>query len=254
MLAAIKMKHSLIPLLFFFSNVTAQNVMIREIRLKPKSEFFKTSEKTIIYPIISTNNSRIDNIINKQIKEGSLNLETEKQSAINALNDQIVNGLINLSYEVTYKKNGILSLNIYMEGCVAHCSSWTTYFNFDIKTGKLLGLSDLMIDNKIDSFKNIVFSDKIKALKEYKIEEVNNLKNNHIDSTSYNWILDEVDNGCMKDINIEDFSISSLGIKIFDLCEFPFAIRSQEPSYELKYSFKFIYPYLRQKFKTVFQK
>ena len=57
-----------------------------------------------------------------------------------------------MSYEVTYKRNGILSMNIFAEGCGAHCSSWYTYFNFDLKTGKTLKLSDLISENRIDSF------------------------------------------------------------------------------------------------------
>lgn len=99
-----------------------------------------------------TSNKRVDSLINFQIKNELFSPGHEKQSINKTLVENINDGLINLSYEVSYKKNGLLSFSIFAEGCGAYCSSWETYFNFDLKTGKKLSITDLIIENKLDSF------------------------------------------------------------------------------------------------------
>lgn len=153
-----------------------QNITFREIKLSPGSHYYKTTKKTIIYPIVVTNNKRVDSLINSQIKNEVFSPDDEKQSINKTLVENINDGLINLSYKVSYKKNGLLSFSIFSEGCGAYCSSRETYFNFDLKTGKKLSIIDLIIENKLDSFYNIVFADKVKYLREYKEEELSMLR------------------------------------------------------------------------------
>ncbi len=155
---------------------------------------------------------------------------------------------------MTYKKAGILSLNIYAEGCGAHCSSWKTYFNFDLKTGRKIEITDLIVQKKRDGFRLLVLHDKLKALKNYKIEEIENLEHNNIDSVTYNWALEQADSNCSKSVQIETFLLSNLNFEIIDPCEFPFAIRSQEPTYHLKYSYKFMAPFLKPAFRKLLAK
>ena len=181
--------------------------------------------------------------------------DDEKQSIYKTLDEDIKEyGLSNLSYEVTYKGNGLLSFNIFSEGCGAYCSSRRTYFNFDLKTGKKLSITDLILENKLDSFYKIAFADKVKYLREYKEEELNMLKQGDVDSATYDWALEQVDSNCMKDVKLEDFSFSTLNLEINDSCEFPHAIRSQQPTYELKYTYTFLSAFLTPRFKKIFLK
>jgi hypothetical protein len=181
----------------------------------------------------------------------------DKRSTRHILIDRVSTdglGLINLSYEVTYNTNGLLSMDVYAEGCGAHCSSWNTYFNFDLRTGEKINISDIILEGKADSFRNIVFNDKLKALQQFKIEEIAALKQEHIDSISYNWILEQVDSNCAKSVEIDNFSLFNQNIEIIDLCEFPFMLRSQQPAYELKYAYQFLQPFLKPKFKNILLK
>ncbi|MEO8712258.1 MAG: hypothetical protein ABI405_09060 [Parafilimonas sp.] len=248
------MKYLLTLLFFAHISIYGQSVKLREIRLKPNSKYFNTTEKTIIYPIIVTTNKRADSLINSQIKDDVFEIDEEKRN-INEILAEHINDydLINLSYEITYNNDGLLSFSIFSEGCGAYCSSKETYFNFDIKTGQKITISDLLLTEKLNSFRNIVFADKVKALTQYKIEE-SNLANPNIDSTVVNWALEQVDENCINSVKIDDFSLSSLNIEINDICEFPHAIRSQEPSYELKYSYLFISHFLRPKFRNILMK
>jgi hypothetical protein len=248
------MKYFLTLLLLSQTSTYGQTAKFREIMLKPNSKYYNTTDKTIIYPIIVTTNKRVDSLINSQIKNDVFETDDEKGS-INKILDEHINdyGLINLSYEITYNSYGLLSLSIFSEGCGAYCSSSETYFNFDTKTGQKITISDLLVTEKLDSFRNIVFADKVKALTQYKIEE-SNLSNLNIDSTTVNWALEQVDENCINSVKIDDFSLSSFNIEINDICEFPHAIRSQEPSYELKYSYSFISHFLRPKFRNILMK
>ena len=49
--------------------------------------------------------------------------EEDSISTHKALREEINGGLINMSYEVSFRKYGILSMNIYAEGCGTYCSS-----------------------------------------------------------------------------------------------------------------------------------
>ncbi len=245
------MKFLLLFIFPFFNHVCAQTVTFREIKLRPKPAFYNVNETTIIYPLVITHNKSVDKLINDKIKSETLG--EDDISVRQALNEHISEGLINMGYEVTFKKYGILSLNINGESCGAYCSTWYTYLNFDLKTGKSLTISDLILENKIDSFKQIVFADKVKALNTYKEEELN-YKGNDIDSTTITWAIEHVDENCIGNVRLDNFALSNPGIEIMDPCEFPHTIRSQEPAYQLKYSYKFIQPFLKPKYQHRFFK
>ena len=241
-------------LLVSFSSY-GQNISFREIKLRPNSRYYNTTEKTIIYPIVVTNNKRVDSLINSQIKNNVFSPDDEKQSIYKTLDENINDyGLINLSYEVTFKESGLLSFSIFSEGCGAYCSSGETYFNFDLKTGKKLVITDLIIENKLDSFHKIVFASKAKSLSKYKEDELRSLKQGVIDSNTYDWALEQVDSNCINDVKLEDFSFSSFDMEIKDICEFPHAIRSEAPTYELKYTYVFLSSFLTPRFKKLFLK
>jgi hypothetical protein len=245
------MKYLLFFIFIGFHNCYAQKITFREIKLKPKPELYNATKPTIIYPVVVTGNKLVDKTINATIKNAMLS--ANGKSVRDALHENISDGLINMSYEVTFKKYGILSLNIYGEGCGAHCSTWYSYFNFDLKTGESLSINDLIIDNKLDSFKQIVFTDKLKALNKYK-EEERNYTGNDIDSATINWAIQQIDDNCIGNVRVENFTLSNLTIEIMDPCEFPNAIKALEPTYQLKYSYIFMLPFLKPKFKRLFIK
>lgn len=231
---------------------SGQKASFKEIELRPNSKYYTTKEATIKFPIVQTGNSKIDIIINSQIKEGVFLPDNGNQSLQSVLNENIKEyGLINSSYQVTYNSSGFLSLSIYTEGCGAYCSSSNSYFNFDLLTGKKISIYDVILKDRIDSFKNIVQSDKIYSLTKFKLEEKNSFLNNQIDSATYDWVISQIDDNCINQFSIEHFSISSNSVEIIDPCEFPHAIQSQEPMIELKYTYNSIAKFLSPKFKKI---
>lgn len=242
----------LILILFIISAIqcSGQTASFKEIKLKPNSKNYAPTGATIIFPIVKTNISKVDSLINSIVKEEVLLPDSINQSLTDALNDNINDyGLINLSYQVTYNRSGLLSFSIYREGCGAYCSSSNIYFNFDLQSGERLSMDDIILKDKFDIFKNMVLTEKASVLNKYKIEEKSSLLNKDIDSTTYDWAISQVDENCMNQISMEYFSITPQSIEIIDKCEFPHAIRSQEPIIELKYSFKTLVNFLTPKFK-----
>ena len=95
-----------------------------------------------------------------------------------------------------------------------------------------------------------MLSDKRKFLKKYKAVELKKfLKEKEIDRGTYNEFVQTVDKDCMSDVGMVDFILSAGSIKFHDPCVFSSAAgHGYEPDYELTYSYKFLYPYLKPEF------
>lgn len=236
-------------IVFFCSNCCFSQIGIKEIKLSPNPVYYNTTDKTIVYPLISTGNNHIDSVINSQIKN-DLFSPSDNYAKIEKLLQENINqfGLTDLSYAITYENNRLFSMLISEEACGAHCTSVTTYFNFDLKSGNKLSIEDLIIKAQLDSFTNLVFADKIKSLKKYKAAKLDEFRNHSIDSVTYYMAMEIVDK-CMKDVDLSGFSILNSGIEINNDCEFPYVIRSQQPLMKLKYSFNALSFFLKPEFR-----
>ena len=247
----VNMRILLIILSFLFTSYSfGQSASFKEIKIKPKTERYTAKEFTIKYPVIVTKNSKVDELINAQVKDKMLDLgqEDDTMRLKNALDYHISDlGLTDLSYTVTYNKSGLLSFFIFAQGCGAYCSSWRTYFNFDLATGKQIAINDLFLSNNLESFKNIVQKKKVKILSDYKSEQKQDYKNGVGDTSIYDWVITEIDK-CLESISIDKFSISDKHLQIIDDCEFPHAIQSQQPTIELHYSYTSIAEFLNPRF------
>ncbi|MBI2731025.1 MAG: hypothetical protein HYX40_09780 [Sphingobacteriales bacterium] len=234
----------LLPLSFFFYNAFTQTASFKEIRMRPNPKYYKTSDITIIYPLISTKNSKTDQLINNSIRTAIIGEEDVKGSLKAALLHMSADGTTDLSYEITYNKNWVLSLTIYSQGCGAYCSSSYNYLNFDLKTGKEIEAGDLIIKEKKDSLEKIILAKKTNSLSNYKKEELSMLNNDEIDTATYEWAIQEVDSVCIKEISLQNFVISKNNIEFKSDCDFPHIIKSQEPFLELKFSLVFLKSFL----------
>ena len=247
------MKLKLILLLPFLTSFAfAQKATFKEIKLKAKPEFFNPKEQyaTIFYPIISTTNPNVNKLINNEVKAQILHADKENHSILKNLSTYKNEGLTDLAYKVTFNKNFILSFSIYtQESGGNHLVDNTTYFNFDLKTGKQLILSDLLKESKIDSFQKKGSADKIDSLNKHEKEELNLLEQKEIDTAIYQWVIEEINGTCLKELSLKEFLISKTYIEIIDQCHLPRAIRSQEPTYHLKYSFRTIQGILNQEYR-----
>jgi len=108
-------------------------------------------------------------LINKAIGAAVLEdaSDENRKTTRDALRKAIGMGLTDMSYEVMYNKNGILSLEIDRVVEAAYPNPSQVYFNFDVRTGETIGIRDVINDSLFEKFQAKVFSDKIDSLKEY---------------------------------------------------------------------------------------
>jgi len=231
---------------------SSQPVHFNEIKLKPIPKYYNTQETTIVYPVVITDNRSISQLINNSIKRQLLDVEgADKMSTREALIKATQSGLTDLTYDITYNRNGILSLKIHDMFEAAYPSSSHQYLNFDTRTGRCIRIKDILRDNMLIHFKTRVRSDKLDSLKRYKDTELKGLLlEKELDSAEYQSALQLIEGVCIDSVDINNFSIYDTGIEIIDQCDFPHFIKGIEPIYQPKYSYPFMAAYLKPAFQA----
>ena len=95
--------------------VHSQAVRIKEIKCKPSPQSYNTGDTTIIYPVIVTHNPAVSKLMNDAIKSEVLPTLDDSETVRNALKEFIEDGLTTISYDITFNRNGILCLYVYVE-------------------------------------------------------------------------------------------------------------------------------------------
>jgi hypothetical protein len=246
------MKFILFQLLFISSNGYSQNANIGQLRFYASKKFFNPQHPyiTIIYPIIVTKNKRVNEKTNEKIKTEVFGSD-KSENIHKVIKKSRNNGLTNLSYKVTFNKNDILSLNIYtQENSGNHLYENVVYLNFDLKSGKLITLSDLIHSNYIDSFQFKAFSDNRDSIENYKKEVKKLQEQNKIDSLTFQYFNDEITNNCFEATEFRDFILSSKYVEIIPHCEFQSGLKYLEPVFHLRYVYTSILNYLTTNYRT----
>jgi hypothetical protein len=245
------MKYLTLVLCLFTVSGYSQALPIKEVRYKPDPRFFDTPDSTIVYPVIVLKDTAAGRSINDVVKADILPSDGDRQgNPPEALRNYINDGLTTMMYEVSFSRNGLLSLSVYREEGVSPILSFYSYFNFDTRTGKSLALEDLIDSSKIDSLKAIVLKKKVALLNQYKARDLKKyLKQGLIDAATYQEILEKVDGACTAKLRIENFSLSGLQLSIMDPCEISGQGKAYQPTIELRYPYKLLYPFLKPVFR-----
>lgn len=241
------MKKDLTIILAFIGfGVFGQNVQIDTLNLKKIGHFKHIQTDKMNYPIVKSGNNLIDSLINFDLKNKFTSNEYPSQSIDSTLIKWAGEQLAYLDFKVTYNQNGILSLNIFGEGCGAYCTSWTDYFNYSTKTGKSLDITAII--DTTSKFTKIVINQKNEQYEQQRKELKKRLidKNSELDEGTYTWAL-EYYQDCQKSFNIKNFAIYPDYLQIIEDCYLPHAIRSMGPFIELKYKYSEIKEYLKIK-------
>lgn len=248
------MKKLIIIFLLLNTFAIGQSVKITEIRKITSAWNYASMDTSIVYPVINTNSKSINKKINEQILEVFVDTEYLKKPVDVALDSAISGGLFSMSYEVTFNSNNILSITINAVGCGAYCSGWSTYFNFNTSTGKSITIDDILINEKKTNFGNMVRNEKTKNLIEYKKVLKEQLEKTSIDSSAYEWALEQVNEYCMNSVSVNQFSLTASEIEIHDDCDFPHAIQGLQPDYKLEYPYADITEMLKPDWKKILMK
>ncbi|MCL6260212.1 hypothetical protein M3O96_14015 [Aquiflexum sp. TKW24L] len=235
-----------IILVFIGPIAFGQIVQIETFRLEKSGRFEDIQLDKMNFPIVQSENQKIDSLINNDLKNRFTNNEYPNATMDSALIKWADGQIIFLDFTVTFNQNGILSINVSAEGCGAYCTYWTEYFNYSTKTGKWLDISDII--DTTGTFKKMVFEDKVEQYNKAR----RNLKENHKDS---NWGLSEDDyentleyfNECDNSFKLNQYALYADHIEIIEECWLPHVMKPSTPIIELKYKFSEIREYLKIK-------
>ena len=227
--------------------LSQERPMFSSVRLKPLKEKYNVDSITIIYPIIKLHNKLAYEKINKIIRETLLPEYNDEDSSI-AIDSLVklsaADGLTSMSYKSSFNKNGILSLQIFIDAVAAYPTSWQEELNFDINTGDLITMKNIIKPEKYKLFRQLVYQDKINAIKKYQIELKNYFSKKEFDKETYEWASEEVKH-CMDSVSFEKFILTGSALQIFDGCDFPHMIQAIGPAYDLRYKLSSIRSYVR---------
>jgi len=227
----------------------SQTAVISDYKLN--SVLAKDTNIRIKYPVIKTNNIKIDNAINKSIKDSLTTFDMSlADKPVNVVIDSLLKyGLNDLNYDVNYNSNGILSLTINSESCGAYCSGGSIYLNYDLTNGKKIILDSLFIPNYLYAFTKRVVIERASQIEKHKKYLKSELEKKSISRNEYDWAIESI-NSCPDPIIINDFTLNKDYIEIFSPCSFPHAILSLEPGIELKYKWSELKDKIDKRYKT----
>jgi hypothetical protein len=230
------MRSVLIGCLLFPLFVLSQSARFTQIKVKPLKKYYDVDSATIFFPVVVLSNQAVAAKINTSLRNRIV--DTRGGDSTFGLNSSILlaveNGLVDLTYDILFNNNGMLSLDIRGEGTVAHPYYFQETLNFDLASGNAIAVSDLFTPAGLKSFKTRVKHDKTKALVQHKSELKTLLSNKEITKEVYDTALETI-NECLNSLSLDKFTLDGSSIVIYDNCEFPHYIRSIGPGYTLQY-------------------
>jgi len=196
------------------------------------------------FPIIKTAEKEIDLLINTDLKKRFTYNEYSNLTVDSALIKWADETIRFLDFDITYIKNGLISLIIRSEGCGAYCTNSNYYFTYSILDGKYLTIEDIV--NTKGKFQDIVIADKNAQYKKHRKELKEMLLSKDIDEESYNIAL-EYYNNCDKSFALNSFVLFSDKLELIENCFVPHFMQNLTPIIKLEYKYKDIQDYLKIK-------
>lgn len=236
---------SAILFLAFGQTLFGQKISVDTLFLPITERFSNTQNEKLKFPVIRTGNLQVDKLINTDLKNRFTNYEYSELPTDSALM-KWADGVIYLDFQVTYVKNGLISLNITGEGCGAYCRSWTDYYTYNYLTGEYVTIEKVV--DTTGQFRNRVIADKDKQYKQQTVELKERLNDNEkdFDKHTYEVVL-EYYTDCSKSFHFESFALHADHLEIIENCHLPNVIKSMEPVIELNYKYTDIKDYLKIK-------
>ena len=234
-----------ILLLTFGLTSFGQIISVDTLFIPRIEKFSNVQNEKLKFPVIRTGNLQVDKTINTDLK----NRFTDNEFPDLPTDSTLIkwsDGIIYLDFEVTYLKNGLISLNISAEGCGAYCTSWTDYFTYNYQTGEYITIEQVI--DTTGNFRKLVIADKdkqyIQQTKELK-ERLTD-KENGFDKETYDLVVGHYID-CSKTFSFKSYALYNDYLEIIENCYLPNVIKSMTPILELKYKYTDIKDYLKIK-------
>ncbi len=225
-----------IPLMSF-----AQTATLEDMAISVEEDFYRKDLNTLVLPVVGTNDNVIDRKMNAQIRKKIFE-EYYSEVAIDSVKENLIKmveeGLISMKYAATFNKNGILSLQVIEEWIEPVKTIKTVYLNFDLTTGTLLKLSDLILKESGEEFKDNVRKKNSGIIEEYEENLGYQLEDEEIDEAAYENAIGAVSKYCRYSVQFGNFILKDTALEIVNYCKFPDAIKTAAPEVQLSYKYE----------------
>ena len=203
-------------------------------------------DREIEFPIMFTENSTIDSILNKNIRRDILfdTLTTPIDSVLSNL--VAASSSFWLVSEITFNKKNIISILVSCEFCGGNCSDYQEAFVYSLDSGNRLFISDV-VDSSL--FHSEVVKNDVNEQYQKSIKRIFNLKDscdncNESDLDNFDFFITKITQ------QINEFAISSFclyddSIKIIDECPFNRIYSNMCPEGEFIYKYTNLAKYLK---------
>ena len=239
-LKIIKMKKILFLLFLPFMSF-AQTATLNDMAISVEEDFYRKDLNTLVLPIVETGDKAIDKKINTLVRTKVFE-EYYSEVAIDSVKENLTKmveeGLISMKYASTLNKNGLLSFQVIEEWIAPVKSVKILYFNFDLKTGGLLKLSDLISKEKGEAFKDKVRKKNSGIIEEYEENLGYQLEDEEIDQTTYERAIGAVAKYCRYSVQFGNFVLKDSELEIVNYCKFPAVIKTAAPEVQLSYKYE----------------
>jgi len=216
----------------------AQTATFKELRV-PCTKFNEDDTTlSITYPIVMVPNKPVADRINAAIKRELLDegIQDSTLSTEASLRQYAHDNLREMSYTVLFNKNGLLSIEVQLAAIGFYDYEFKRHFLFDLSSGKLLALADVIIPGKYQWFKKTMLQLKKNELEKYERGLKPDLDSGYIDKQTYDLCIQRIkDNHCKGEISLDEFSLTPSGIKVYNGCFFPHSLMRVAPEYRLRF-------------------
>ncbi len=222
-------------LLTFWLTSFGQEIKVDTLIITKIEDSTNIQNQKLKFPVLKTGNLQIDTALNMDLKNRFTNNAYPDISSDSAL-IRFSEGIVYLDFEVTYIKNGLISLNINAESYGAYSTEWTEFFTYNYLTGQFVTI-DQIIDTS-GHFKSLVVNDKNIQYEQQKkeLKELYLDKNDELHLWTYMVAL-ELYESCEKKFTIKSFALHTDYLEIIENCSLPNIIKNLTPIIVLKYNY-----------------
>jgi hypothetical protein len=194
--------------------------------------FPEKKHATITYPVIS---GLKDARVLRRV-QSILQLKNVFDSSIVEYRDDA--WLEELTYEVSYNRNGILDITFSQTGSGAYPDDQSRHFAINLKNGRIFNASDVFVVGKLGALAMVVNSQLHDELSEI-------AKENEKDMPEYKEIVQSQGELKFTVKNLNDFSVSAKGVTFLFDAGYPHVIRAFEPAGRYFLSYEELKPYIK---------
>jgi hypothetical protein len=211
------------------------------------------------FPFIEGSNGAVSNAINWFLQTDMLECtlrDVPKKDLFNKIRyikypDSLSqSGYTHINYEIILNTNRVFSIRFDNESMGAYPENWKRYYCFDVSTGKVITPELVFTEKGKEVIAKLLMQQRDSIIKSWKKEINADYGDRNPEDSA--WIA-ETFAECNADAGTNNFVITKNGLLFYKEYCFPHAARPYDTDLDIKFSMKFLFPYLSPAGKRLLQ-